>query len=62
MLGEEMLGKNKIRSQRICHRVALAIAFYLLILLLLDDVTCQLAWSPIQVDSESEYMLEKSGQ
>lgn len=57
MLGEEMFEKNNIRSQRICHRVALVIVFHLLILLLLDDVTCQLVWSPIQVDSESEYLL-----
>lgn len=50
-----MLGTNKLGSQRICHRLALVIVFNLLILLLLDDVTCQLAWSPIQVDSESKY-------
>ena len=52
--GEEMFSRNK--SQRICRRVALVIVFHLVILLhLLDNVNCQLAWSPIQVDSESEY-------
>lgn len=53
--GEEMFSENK--SQRICPRVALVIVFHLVILLhLLDNVNCQLAWSPIQVDSESEYI------
>lgn len=51
----EMFSKNK--SQRICRRVALVIVFHLVILLhLLDNGNCQLSWSPIQVDSESEYI------
>lgn len=52
---EEMFRRNK--SQRICHRVALVIVFHLVIVLflqLVDNVDCQLSWSPIQVDSESE--------
>lgn len=47
----EMVGKNT--SQGICRVVALVTSFYLLVLLL-PNIAAQLAWSPIQVDSESE--------
>lgn len=47
-----MSRKNK--SQGICRVVALATSFHLLVLLM-PHISAQLAWSPIQVDSESEF-------
>lgn len=51
----EMLKKDKKRSG-IC-RVAAFVALLHLTALLSFDVTAQLAWSPIQVDSESKFEL-----
>lgn len=47
----EMVRKHK--SQGICRIVALVASFRLLILLL-PNTSAQLAWSPVQVDSESK--------
>jgi hypothetical protein len=49
----EMVRKNK--SQGICRAVAIVAVLHLLVLLV-SNVSAQLAWSPIQVDSESEYL------
>lgn len=47
----EMVRKHQKRG--ICRVVALVASFHLLTLLL-PSIAAQLAWSPIQVDSESE--------
>jgi hypothetical protein len=49
----EMVRKNK--SQGICRVVALVTTFHLVVLLM-PNASAQLEWSPIQVDSESEYL------
>lgn len=45
---------RKCKSRGVCRVVALVTAFHLLILLL-PNTAAQLAWSTIQVDSESEF-------